>query len=155
VFARKGATTPLATSARQNLYVAADGYFTGDQNCGRPVCREKLHIYTFVPRSTLAVEMSKPLYPYVGFNLTTGAGTPPAPKWLYLNAGHASVSAARRISATEFELTLTFSVTIGNDGYYLQWNWCTKDTLHRDGLGLPGSHGCGARRIRPTVTYLG
>jgi len=24
-----------------------------------------------------------------------------------------------------------------------------------DGLGLPGSHGCGARRILRTVSYLG
>ena len=155
VFARKSATTPLATSARQNLYVVADGYFTGGKNCGRPVCRMTLHVYTIVPRSALGVEMSKHLYPYVGLKLTTATGTPPPPKWLYLNAGHASVSGARRISATEFEMTLTFSATVGNDGYYLQWNWCTKDTLHRDGLGLPGSHGCGASRIRPTVSYLG
>ena len=155
VFARKGATTPLATSARRTLYVSANGYFTGGKNCGRPVCRMTLHIYTIVPRSILGVEMSKHLYPYVGLNLTTGTGYPPRPKWLYLNAGHASVSGARRISATEFEKTLTFSVRVGNDGYYLEWNWCAKDTMHRDGLGLPGSHGCGARRILSTVSYLG
>ena len=155
VFARKGATTPLATSHRQNLYVAANGYFTGGKTCGRPVCRLTLHIYTIVPRSTLGVEMSKPLYPYVGVKLSTATGTPPPPRWLYLNAGHASVSGVRRISATEFEMTLTFSVTVGNDGYYIAWNWCTKDTQHRDGLGLPGSHGCGARRILRTVSYLG
>jgi hypothetical protein len=155
VFARKGATTALAISARQNLYVVADGYFTGGKNCGRPVCRMTLHIYTIVPRSTLAVEMSKHLYPYVGLNLTTANGTPPPPKWLYLNAGHARVTAARRISATEFEMTLTFSATVGNDGYYLQWNWCVKDTQHKDGLGLPGTHGCGVSRIRPNVSYLG
>ena len=29
VFARKGATTPLATSARQNVYVVSGGYATG------------------------------------------------------------------------------------------------------------------------------
>jgi len=155
VFARKSATTPLATSARQNLFVVANGYFTGGKNCGRPVCRMTLHVDTIVPRSTLAVEMGKHLYPYVGLNLTTASGTPPPPKWLYLNAEHASVSGARRISATEFEMTLTFSATVGNDGYYLQWNWCVKDTQHQDGLGLPGSHGCGARRIRPNVSYLG
>ena len=155
LFARKGATVPLATSARQSLYVAADGYFTGGKNCGRPVCRLTLHIYTFVPRSTLGLEMSKHLYTYLGVKLSTATGTPPPPKWLYLNAGHPKVSAARRISATEFELTLTYSVTVGNDGYYIEWNWCTKDTQHRDGLGLPGSHGCGASRIQPNVSYLG
>ena len=155
VFARKSATTPLATSARQTLYVVADGYFTGGKNCGRPVCRMTLHVYTYVPRTDLATEMSKHLYPYVGLNLTTGSGYPPAPKWLYLNAQHASVTAARRISATEFETTITFAARVGNDAYYLQWNWCLKDTQHKDGLGLPGTHGCGASRIRSNVSYLG
>ncbi len=32
---------------------------------------------------------------------------------------------------------------------------CVKDTVSRDGLGLPGSHGCGARRVLRTVSYLG
>jgi len=27
--------------------------------------------------------------------------------------------------------------------------------VSRDGLGLPGSHGCGARRIRSNISYLG
>ena len=155
VFARKSATTPLATSARKNLYVLANWSYAEGKNCGRPVCRETFHIYTILPRSTLGVEMSKHLYPYVGVSLSTASGTPPPPKWLYLNAGHPSVSAARRISATEFETTLTFSVTVGNDAYYLDWSWCAKDTLRRDGLGLPGSHGCGARRVLRTVSYLG
>ena len=79
----------------------------------------------------------------------------PAPRWLYLDGGDASVSGARRISANEFEITVTYSFTIGDDGYYFEWNTCTKDTLSADGLGLPGSHGCGARRIRGNVNYLG
>jgi hypothetical protein len=29
LFARKSATTPLATSPRQNLYVLTNGYYTG------------------------------------------------------------------------------------------------------------------------------
>jgi hypothetical protein len=112
-------------------------------------------IYTVVPSSALGVEMSRPNYPYFGINLTTGAGIPPAPRWLYLNAGHASMSGARRISAGEFENTLTFSFTIGNDGYHWAWTGCTKDAVSRDGLGLPGSHGCGAGRVLRTVSYLG
>jgi hypothetical protein len=154
VFARKGAATPLVTSRSQNVYVAANGYFTGYKTCGRPTCRQTLHIYTILPSSALGVEMSKPLYPYFGLNLSA-TSTPPYPRWLYLNAGHASVSPAHRISATEFENTLTFSFTIGNDGAAWAWNWCAKDTVSRDGLGLPGSHGCGARRILRNLSYLG
>jgi len=155
VFARKSATTPLATSSRQSVYVMANGWTTGGKTCGRPVCRETFHIFTVVPSSALGVEMSKPDYPYFGINLTTTAGIPSPPRWLYLNAGHASVAGARKISADEFENTLTFSFTVGNDGFHWAWTACVKDTVSRDGLGLPGSHGCGARRVLRTVSYLG
>ena len=154
LFARKGATTPLATSPRQNVYVGMNGRVTGFKTCGRPVCHEALHVFTILPSSALGVEMSKHVYPYFGLNLSA-TSTPPGPRWLYLNAGHASVSAARRISATEYEQTLTYSFTIGNDGAAWNWNGCVKDTVSRDGLGLPGSHGCGVHRIRATVSYLG
>jgi hypothetical protein len=155
VFASKSATTPSATSSMQSVYVMANGWVTGGKKCGRPVCHETFHIYTVVPGSALGVEMSKPNYPYFGIDLTTGSGIPSPPRWLYLNAGHASVSSARKISAEEFENTLTFSFTIGDDGIYWDWNGCTKDAVSTDGLGLPGSHGCGARRILRTVSYLG
>jgi hypothetical protein len=154
LFARKSATTPLATSHRQNVYVVGNGYYTGGKTCGGPGCRETFHTYMVVPSSALGVEMSKPVYPYFGITLSA-TNALPAPRWLYLNAGDASVSGPRRISASEFEITVTYSFTIGDDGYYFEWNTCTKDTLSTDGLGLPGSHGCGAHRIRANVTYLG
>jgi hypothetical protein len=154
LFARKSATTPVATSPRQNVYVVTNGYITGGKACGRPVCHETLHIYTILPSSALGVEMGNAWYPYFGLNLSA-TSTPPPPRWLYLYAGHASVSGAHRISASEFENTLTYTFTVGNDGYYWDWTACTKDTVSRDGLGLPGSHGCGARRVLRTVSYLG
>jgi hypothetical protein len=154
VFARQGAATPLAASPRQNVYVVGNGYYSGGKTCGGPACRETFHTYMVVPSSTLRVEMSKPVYPYFGITLSATNALPP-PRWLYLDAANASVSGARRISASEFEITVTYSFTIGDDGYYFEWNTCTKDTLSVDGLGLPGSHGCGAHRILRTVSYLG
>jgi hypothetical protein len=154
VFARKGAATPLVTSHRQNVYVVANGDYTGGNNCPGTTCRETFHVYTILPRSALAVEMSKHFYPYFGLNLSA-TGTPPYPTWLYLNAGNARVSLPHRITATEFETTVTYTFTTGNDGAAWGWNWCVKDTVSRDGLGLPGSHGCGAHRIRATLNYLG
>jgi len=154
LFARKSATTPLATSPRRNLYVVSNGYYTGGKTCGGPACRETFRSYTVVPSSALGAEMSKPFYPYFGINLSA-TSTPPPPRWLYLNAGNPGVSGARRISASEFEITVTFSFTTGGDGYYFEWVACAKDTLSTDGLGLPGSHGCGAHRIRRTISYLG
>src|ERR1700745_1414693 len=99
-------------------------------------------------------EMSKHMYPYSGLRLGNAA-VPPAPKWLYLNAGHATLAPPRRLSATEFEQTLTFSLTIGNHAANLRWTSCLRDTVSTDGLGLPGYHGCGASRVLRTAPYLG
>ena len=154
VFARKSATTPLATSPRQNVYVVSNGYTTGGNNCPGAVCHETYRMYSIVPSSALGVEMSKPFYPYFGLNLSA-TSTPPYPRWLYLNAGNASVSPAHRISANEFETTVTFTFTTGSDGAAWNWNVCQKDAVSSDGLGLPGSHGCGASRVLRTASYLG
>jgi len=145
---------PIATSPTKNLYVVGNGFWTGGANCGRPVCHETLHQYVIVPTSALGLEMSKLLLPYFGLSLGS-ANVPPPPKWLYLRAGHASVSAARRISAIEFERTISYSFTIGSHSYYWAWVTCLRDTVSKDGIGLPGYHGCGASRTPRTVAYLG
>ena len=154
VFARKGATTPLATSHRQNLYVVTGGYTKGGNNCPGTVCHETYRMYSILPSSALRVEMSKHVYPYFGLNLSA-TGTPPYPTWLHLNTGNARVSSPHRITASEFETSVTFTFTTGYDGAAWDWTACWKDTVSRDGLGLPGSHGCGAHRIRANFNYLG
>jgi hypothetical protein len=154
LFARKTATTPLATSRTHSVYVTVGGSATGGRPCGRPVCRETLRQFVILPGSALRLEMSKPFYPY--FGLTRGsAGAPALPKWLYLSAGRASVGRAQRISAVEFERTITFSFTIGTHPYSWAWLVCLKDTVSRDGLGVPGHHGCGSSPVLRTVAYLG
>jgi len=147
-------STLLATSPTKSVYVVASGSVTGGASCGRPVCKETFRVYTVLPSSALSVEMRKHIYPYFGLNLAPVV-EPPPPTWLYLNAGHASVSAAHRINANVFENTITFTFTIGNDGYHWAWVACTKDTVSADGLGLPGYHGCGASKVLRTVVYLG
>jgi hypothetical protein len=154
VFASKTATNPLVTSPVRNVYVTGNGYYSPPRLCGRPVCHETFLVYSIVPASTQGVEMAKHAYPYFGLNLSpTGSAPPPA--WYYLNAGNARVSKPRRLSAIEYVNTLTYSFTVGSDGY--NWNGlvCFKDDVYKDGLGLPGSHGCGARRIPASFYYLG
>ena len=147
-------STLLATSPTKSVYVVTNGSVTGGAPCGRPVCKETFHVYTVLPSSALSIEMRKHVYPYFGLNLSS-VGVPPPPTWLHLNAGHASVSAARRINASVYENTITFTFTIGNDGYYMAWRACTRDTVSADGLGLPGYHGCGASKVLRTAAYLG
>jgi hypothetical protein len=117
------------------------------------VCRLKYHLFFAVPSSALRVEMSKHVYPYFGINFGAASNRPP--RWLYLNGGHGSVSSVNQIFANGFESTLTFSFTVGNNSAYWAWNLCAKDTESMDGLGLPGSHGCGASRVLQTANYLG
>ena len=145
-------STPLATSPIKIVYVVSGGSVTGGARCGRPVCKETFHVYTVLPSSALGVEMRKHVYPYFGLNLAPVV-EPPPPTWLYLNAGHASVTGTHRIAADAYEATLTFTFTIGNDGYRWDWTGCTRDTVFRDGLGLPGYHNCGASRVPGSGSY--
>lgn len=145
----------LATSPTQNVYVVANGYVTKARTCARPTCRETFRIVTILPSSALNVEMSKHFYPYFGLSLSPTVVPPPL-AWLYLNAGHASVTSARQISAGAYQFTLTFTFTIGNNAYRWEWIGCTRDTVSTDGLGLPGYHNCGASRVPGSgFHYLG
>ena len=154
LFASSTSATPVAVSPVQSLYVVERYTYSNFQRCKRPVCHETFHIYTYVPSPALSYEMSKHVYPYFGLSLSR-TGTPAPPKWVYLNGGRASVTKARRISAGEYENTFSYSFTIGNDGYYWLPGACTKDAVSKDGLGLPGSHSCGAHRISTSAVYVG
>ena len=157
LFARKTAASPLATSPVKNVYVSFGGTMTTSGPCGPPTCHVTSHVFLIVPSSALKVEMSKRFFAYFAVKFGPPHGpTPPLPEWLYLNAGHASFTAAQRISADEFEKTVTFSFAVGaNSSESVAWLVCTPDTLSKDGIGLPGHHGCGSIRIRRTVNYLG
>lgn len=154
LFASGTATAPVASSAARAVYVVNLQTTSAPQKCSRPVCHETFHVDTFVPPSALKVEMAKHLYPYFGLSLSAKT-IPKPPKWLYLNGGHPTVTKSRRISASEFENTLTFSFTIGNDGATYFPDFCTKDAVTANGLGLPGRHSCGVRKISSTIAYLG
>lgn len=154
LFANGTATSPVVTSPVQALYVASDQSVSAAQKCARPVCHETFQIDTYVPASALSVEMSKYAYPYFGINLGS-TSIPPAPAWLYLKGANGRITSSRRISAGEFQNTLTFSFTIGNHSYNFLPGFCTRDVVTKDGLGLPGSHGCGASRISSSQSYVG
>jgi hypothetical protein len=154
VFGSSTAAAPLATSASRTIYVATGGSYGSAQTCTRPVCHETLPVHALVPASALSTEISKPWYVYFNINLSTGK-VPAAPKVLLLNAGGAGVTAPQRVSADEFERTVTLSFSVGSDAYNWNWTSCTQDTEARDGIGLPGHHGCGAPSVDVSASYLG
>jgi hypothetical protein len=155
LFADSAFKTQLASSAAANLYVVAGGFFTGGSaTCTRPVCHQTFHVFAIVPASALRVEMRKHFYTYFGLNLGS-VRVPPPPSTLVVFGGHAHTSPPGQISADEFERTVTFAFTIGGHSYSWAWLECAKDSESIDGLGLPGSHGCGASQVPRTVAYLG
>ena len=146
-------TTALASSTEKTVYMTIGGSENGYQACKRPICHQKFRLRVFVPASARKTEAAKHLYVYLGLKLDP-TKAPPTPKWLKLDH-KAKTTAARRISATEYEETYSFSFWIGNDGYAWNWAVCWKDTYGKDGLGLTGHHGCGNKRVRASSIYLG
>jgi hypothetical protein len=149
----QGSTT-LATSKTKTVYVVPSGKASGIKACARPTCRETLREVVILPPSALATEMAKRAYPYFNVNLSRTT-TPPRPKWLYLGRGHASVSKPKQLQAGKYTFNISYRFYVGNDGYNWAWLDCTKDSESTDGLGLPGSHSCGVKRVSATVSYLG
>jgi serine/threonine protein kinase len=148
------ATSPLASSAASTIYVVLSGANGKARRCSRPVCREAFRITVPVPASALMTELSKRWYSYFAVALAPDKA-PPAPKLLRLGAGRSRVSRSRRISATEFRLTVTYSFRVGARAYDWSWNVCAKDTEAADGIGLPGHHGCGDKNLAASVSYAG
>jgi len=143
-------STPVAArSAAANVYIATTQPFTGIKTCNRagnrPICHETIHIFTRVPASARAAESKKKLYFYFGVKLAR-TSIPKAPVLLALDRS-AKISKARKVSATEFEQTVTFSFRVNNDAYDFNFDYCSKASESSDGVNLPGRHHCGAKRI--------
>jgi hypothetical protein len=142
----------VATSPTTPVYVVT--FQTARlSKCGRPVCHETLTVYTHLPNSAYRSESTKKSYFYFGLRLSK-TGKPSFPRWLYLDK-KASISKARRVSSTEFKNTIKWSFRVGNDGYAFAINFCAKNSESRDGINLPGTHSCGVKKIRSTISFLG
>jgi len=153
---RNSATAkPLASSIATTIYVVAIPQRVGAPGCGgRPVCHLTETHLVFVPPSALRTEMSKSWYSYLGLNLSS-SGTPPDPASLQLGAGNPVIGTPQLIAANGFSVTITYTFNVGPGGYHFHSTLCTKDTEAQDGIGLPGSHGCGNGSIPGSYAYLG
>lgn len=148
---------PVPDSAVRTVFVESVGSITGRRSCSRParpVCHIKLRLYVNVPVSTYRTEAAKHWYLYAGLRLARHR-RPPAPRTLTLSQT-ATASHPQRKHLYQFVITLRYRFRIGrHDAYVWRVNFCTRDSEATDGLGLPGHHGCGDRRIRTRTSYLG
>ena len=144
-------------SAVRTVFVEALGAITGKRSCARParpVCHITLRLWVSVPASTYRTEAAKHWYLYAGLRLAR-SGRPPAPKTLTLSRT-ATASRPQRKHLYEFVITLRYRFRIGrHDAFTWRVNFCTRDSEGTDGLGLPGHHGCGNKRISARTSYLG
>jgi hypothetical protein len=141
----------------RTVFVEALGSITGPRSCSRParpVCHIRLRLFVNVPVSAYRTEAAKHWYLYAGLRLAPHR-TPPAPRTLTLSRT-ATASGPQRKHLYQFVISLRYRFRIGrHDGFSWRVNFCTRDSEATDGLGLPGHHGCGDKRISARTSYLG
>jgi len=122
--------------------------------CSGGNCTFSFKYYQELPASAYKTETAKPWFFY--FDLDPKLSPTSFPKYLYLDKS-ASVSKPHKLSSIEYYVTVTWSykTTLKNPANYGIADMCTKDSESRDGLGLPGSHGCGAKRVSTSADYVG
>ncbi len=119
------------------------------QRCSHTRCTYSFRFYVYVPTAkAYKTESGKHLYLYLA------VGYPHLPKDFTLSST-ATASAAKKVNSREYEQTLTYYIPLRKGSAFWEIQFCTKDTESTDGLGLPGHHGCGAKRVSRSVTYLG
>jgi serine/threonine-protein kinase len=148
LFASSTASTPLATSAITTIYVAVTKDINPYTYCSAPVCHLTFTLTSYVPPAALGSEISKPWYTYLGLSASG------SPAWAQLGAGSPVVGKPQVIAANEFNVTVSLTFTIASGSHY-HWRTCSKDTEATDGIGLPGSHGCGSARLPASAPYIG
>ncbi len=145
------AGTDTEASAPANVYVSAGGRFAGvRKRCSSTKCTFSFRLYTYVPTSkAYKTESGKHWYEYLA------VGYPRVPKD-YTLSKTAKVTRAKKVNRLEYVQTFTYYIPLRGTAI-TNWipNACVKDTESKDGLGLPGRHGCGAKHVSRSVLYLG
>jgi len=155
LFPNSTSHTQIASSNVQKVFVAANRNFSTNFSCPLPACHVFLHVTEFVPSSAIAAEMGKHVYPYFGLRLANTQNPPPFPTSVILNADRPAVSQLHRVNANEFTFRIAWTFTVGNHSASWIPFGCQRDSETKDGLGLPGSHGCGATSIPVSTPYVG
>jgi hypothetical protein len=154
LFSDSAATSKLAASGSKSIFITEGGSASTPKKCGRPVCTEVFHLKVVLPSSAIGRESHKHWFVYLGLHLSAGSKLPSAPKTLTLDR-KAIVAKPKRVSADTYRTAFKVSFRVGNDSYHLLWAPCTKDTESTDGVGLPGHHSCGNKKISSKINYLG
>jgi hypothetical protein len=143
--------TRFGTAFSSNVQVVyvTDGFKIKDfrQSCSHHKCVESYRRYVQIPHSAYKSEAAKHWYLYFA-----ATGTQPA----YLKlAKDASASAAHYVTKTEFYVTVTFRFHSKSPNPPSFTFACMKDSEGKNGIGLPGHHGCGDPKVSSTSPDTG
>jgi hypothetical protein len=118
-------------------------------------CSLSFTLDRFIPGAASATELAKRFYDYLG--LSQSSGTPPPPKFLTLRTTGWTQGKTMPVTGSPHEYATKFTVkfTVSEPQFAFAVDVCTKDSESVDGVGLPGSHGCGNQTIPPNPIYLG
>ena len=158
LFSGAAAATPLGVSAATTVYVVlGEPYVHVSCQTGQPVCSIQATETFYAPAALVAKEMAKHWYLYLGVNIQPGNGMPPNPATIQLGGLGGTVGNPQRTGNESFTMTITYQYNRGTDGSAAVWWACAPDTEAQDGLGLPGSHGCGTQSVvtLAATKYLG
>jgi hypothetical protein len=144
--------TPLATSAIKTIYVIgwsrvdynpnSDPVNGGECPIGQVTCTATFAITIYAPPSAFQAEISTQKYLY--WNVTA-AGTSLSDGTTLQLAANATFSAPQRVGNDAYEIIASISnskIIVGASA-----SLCIKETVARDGIGLPGPSVCGSESI--------
>jgi hypothetical protein len=143
--------TDSAVSRAVTIYVSAGGSSsTPSQSCTHTRCKWSIRLYTDVPTSqAYKTESGKHWYLYQAVYYGKRV-----PKEFTLSTT-ARASKAKKVNGREFAQTFTYFIPLRHGSASWSVQACVKDTESKDGLGLPGHHGCGAKHVSVSAIYLG
>jgi hypothetical protein len=146
--------TDSVTSTAVTVYVTV-GSTVGKPkiSCTSARCVETVKVSTTVPTSAYKTESRKHVYLYLAIGHFRGTKAI-LPKDYTLSTA-SSASKARRNNSGKFTETLRFVIPHPKSNTVWLPNACSKDAVTKDGIGLPGNHGCGNKHIPRNTIYIG
>jgi hypothetical protein len=151
VLATAQATAPEAVSRSVAVFATYFGTGSSAETCTGVSCTLTVHLSSLVPPRAIPVERHKHQFAYLSLPRSAN-GAQPSPTTYHLVS--ATVSAPK-VSGNDLRYVLTITYAEPPYRYWYYWETCTRDTVGRDGLGLPGYHGCGKGTVSPATPYLG
>jgi hypothetical protein len=141
------ASDPTVQSAVATVYALANSSAAGAgvyRTCSRSGCHKHFQNTAVFPAAVASREGAKRAYYYLGIRYTANGQT--HPRYLKL----VKTGRLHQLDATQYRTGFSVSLprrSPKGNAYQYRWAICTQDTESQDGLGFPGHHHCGARRI--------